>query len=59
MGKAANVIAMLIALGVAYELGKREGAREMFFTYTEAVVDAKISGKTDDLYKKWKESCDD
>ena len=41
MGKVFNAIAFAIALGVAYEMGREKGARDMFFTYTEAVVEAK------------------
>lgn len=41
MGKVFNAIAFAIALGVAYEMGREKGARDMFFTYTEAVVNAK------------------
>lgn len=42
MGKVFNAIALAIALGVAYEIGREKGARDMFFTYTEAVVEAKV-----------------
>ena len=41
MGKFANIVLMCIALGVAYEAGKEDGAREMFFKWTEAMLKVK------------------
>lgn len=54
MGKVFNAIALAVALGVAYEMGREKGARDMFFTYTEALVEAvetKIKAKAEEVKK--------
>lgn len=48
MGKLINAIVLAAALGVAYEMGRERGAREMFFKYTEAVIEAKMKEVHDD-----------
>lgn len=39
--------AMLVALGIAYEAGRERGAREMFFKWTEAIIELKCKENQD------------
>ena len=41
MGKLANLVIMIGALVVTYECGRETGARQMFFKYTEAMLELK------------------
>jgi len=40
-------LAMLVALGIAYEAGRERGAREMFFKWTEACLELKSKENKD------------
>ena len=47
MEKIFKGLVTLVVLGIAYEVGRERGAREMFFKWTEAVIELKSKENED------------
>ena len=41
MGRLANAILMVAALGIAYEMGREKGAKDMFLKFTVSLIELK------------------
>lgn len=41
MGRLSRTIAMIAALGIAYEMGREKGAKDMFIKFTVALLELK------------------
>lgn len=42
MGKAVNIALMVVTIAVAYEWGRENGAKKMFFTCMDAFYEMKV-----------------